>query len=252
MVKFSVPDKLFIFLLLFAHSANAQVVSSIQNGFWSSPSTWSSNTVPQPSDTILIDSYVQFADTIYISPNAGQLTIDSCGTLCGDACFNGSFNNYGKMYIGCFILNAPSYNYDTIISNNTGGSGLTAGGYLRSFGYVSIGPNMPPCVLPSNKRDGVGTCQRIISAISEIEQATAYTIYPNPASTAIFISNKKPLAAPITIVIYDISGRCLQTISQTITGTLAIPVQEFLPGYYLVKITDENLNTTTGKFSIVR
>lgn len=224
-----------VFCSLLLQAAKAEVVSSIQNGFWQSPSTWSNNAVPQPTDTILVDHYVQIIDTVFIDP-IGELTIDSCGILCGDACFNGHFTNYGNMYIGCFILNADSYNYDTIFSNNTGGSGLAAGGFMQSFGYINVGPDMPPCVLPSNKTEAVGSCQRIVSVITEANTIAAFSIYPNPANETVTISFSSEDNAVKTIALYSLTGQCLRLIKTNTGANAIINIKELAAGFYFLQV----------------
>ncbi len=238
-----------LLFLLLLQATKAEVVSSIQNGFWQSPTTWSSNAVPQATDTILVDHYVQIIDTIFIDPT-GQLTIDSCGILCGDACFNGHFTNYGNMYIGCFILNADSYNYDTIFSNNTGGSGLVAGGFMQSFGYINVGPNMPPCVLPSNKTEAVGSCQRIVSGITEADAIPAFSIYPNPAHETVTISFSSE-KNPITIALYSLTGQYLRIIKDTAGANTTINIKDIPTGFYFLQINNGE-NTTVKSLAISR
>lgn len=230
--------------VLFIQFIQAEVVISIQNGFWQSPTTWSGNAVPQATDTILVDHYVQIIDTVYIDPN-GQLTIDSCGILCGDACFNGHFTNYGNMYIGCFILNADSYNYDTIFSNNTGGSGLVAGGFMQSFGYINVGPNMPPCVLPINKAEVVGACQRIVSGITEANVLPAFSVYPNPANETVTIAYSSEKSPIKKIAIYSLTGQCRRIIKNNAgANTYTINTSDITPGFYFIQVSDGQQVTT--------
>ncbi len=137
------------------------------------------------------------------------------------------------------------------MSNNSGGSGVLAGGFLQTYGYVSVGPNTPPCVFPVNKTLA-GACRRIVSGVQKTESSAGFTIYPNPANKVINIKAISPVQHPVNISIYDISGRLMASSRQTISGPFALPVAELSPGYYWLTIADEQLSLGTSKFTVVR
>ena len=246
----TLPRLCFILSWLLVETSYAELIYSVHSGQWHHPATWSSNSVPLTTDSVIIDHYVIFSDSITIDA-AGNLLIDSCGTLCGNNCLNGHFTNYGHMYIGCFNITGPSYNYDTIISNNTSGSGVFNGGFLISYNYVLVGPNMPPCVIPPNQR-AASTCSRVLT---ELDETTAYSIlsvYPNPASDEIIISSVTESASPVNILLYDLTGKCIRTIQKANVISYSIKVDDLAPGYYIVKLVDEHFNSASGSFIIAR
>ena len=214
------------------------MIWSVRSGIWHHPGTWSSNSVPQPTDSVIIDHYVIFADSITIDAS-GYLLIDSCGTLCGNNCLKGHFTNYGHMYIGCFNITGPSYNYDTIISNNTSGSGVYGGGFLISYNYVQVGPNMPPCSIPPNQRSSI-YCARVMASVDEASPDLALNVYPNPASDEINIICQAADVDGFYIELFDLTGKCLRSLKGNSSCTVIMKVEDISPGYYLIRITAGN------------
>ena len=245
-MKFFYKKFYVVLLFIIFDRAFGEVVVSIHSGEWNSLSTWSSHAIPLPSDSVVIDHYVIFTDSIVIN-SIGDLLIDSCGTLCGNNCLHGHFTNFGRMYIGCFNITEASYNYDTIISNNTSGSGVYTG-YLVTYNYISIGPNMPPCVVPPNQRT-VGACAKVYSEITESLNLSHFSLSPNPATSQIIIETET--SSPFDISLFDITGKCIHTIKSNTGNHTSINVEYLLAGYYFLKIADNNF-TTTKRFVIAR
>lgn len=230
-------------------NAEADRVYSIQNGEWYHTSTWNSGILPLPSDSVVVSHYVRFSDSIRIA-SSGDLVIDSCGTLCGNHCLNGHFTNYGNMYIGCFNITAPSYNYDTIISNNTSGSGVFTG-FLITYNYVYVGPNMPPCIVPPNLRS-VGACNRVLSTNDYSKSSPSFSLFPNPATDELTITTQGGNSSPFDINIYDVAGKCLRTYKNIPDNMADIDVRLLPPGYYLLKLTTGHQRPATKGFIIAR
>ena len=238
-----------LLLLLCFQFASAEVVYSVYSGQWYDHYTWSTNSVPLPTDSVVIENYVIFSDSILIAAT-GNLLIDSCGTLCGNHCLHGHFTNYGNMYIGCFNITEPSYNYDTIISNNTSGSGVYSG-FLTTYNYIYIGPNMPPCEVPPSQRS-LGNCQRLLS-VSEQTSAPTFQLSPNPANETITLSAETETASePFNVLVYDITGACVRNIQPNSIRSLTIPVNDLSPGYYVIKVSNGNHYLPAKGFIIAR
>lgn len=70
-------------------------------------------------------------------------------------------------------------------------------------------------------------------------------IYPNPARDFLNISLQNQIQGPWSIFLYDTNGRLLKSMQSRKSDYLAMPVGEFRPGLYLLKIqTGMGLSTT--------
>jgi len=237
-VKFSEKNICITVLsLFFAFDAKADQIYSVQNGPWNYHSTWSNHTIPADTDSVVIDHYVLFTDTIKVA-QLGDLLIDSCGTLCGDHVLHGHFTNYGIMYIGSFEITDTSFTHGIIISNNNTSSFVTSG-YLRvEGGSISIGPNIPPCEIPSRS---VGACARVSSVEDESYSPPSFNIYPNPTDNNFFIENAEgTFAVPDEIKIYDLQSRLIYAKRNTENlNKEEIDISNLDAGVYVISIEDK-------------
>ena len=76
---------LFILLLLIIGNSNASVKTSVVDGNWSNPSTWSPSGVPFSEDTLIINTHV-IAD-VFIDVGINWLIINAGDSLTGDSLF---------------------------------------------------------------------------------------------------------------------------------------------------------------------
>lgn len=74
------------------------------------------------------------------------------------------------------------------------------------------------------------------------EVSSAFTIYPNPASSVITIS---PTENANHLSIFDMQGK--QVLSEVINGTMQIQVGELPRGTYIVRIINDDASSTTQK-----
>jgi hypothetical protein len=88
------------------------------------------------------------------------------------------------------------------------------------------------------------------TSIPEPSPALSFHLFPNPATDGIIVSAQNQY--PINISIYDIAGKCLRTVQTTSDGSLSIHIGDFPSGYYLLKVTDQNLLSASKGFVIAR
>lgn len=71
--------QLFALALFVPFTLNAQVVTSVQNGFWTAPTTWSCNCVPTAANTVLVEHSVELSgNTVFDHP---QLNVSTGGEI---------------------------------------------------------------------------------------------------------------------------------------------------------------------------
>jgi hypothetical protein len=248
-MKFFYRKFLAAFVFLCFQNANAELVYSVKNGEWFVAGTWNNNHVPLATDSVVVDHYVIYYDSVFIA-SAGNLVIDSCGTLCGNYELRGHFYNYGTMLIGSFYIIDSSYSYGTIYSNNTSASGVGSGILIIAGGSVHVGPNMPPCSMPSNR--SVGTCQRVLALEDELTSKISFHLFPNPANDEITITTETENEAPFDAYVYDIAGNCVLAHKGITQSRVQLKVNSLPLGYYFLKLTDSNSLLATKGFVIAR
>ncbi len=64
-------------------------------------------------------------------------------------------------------------------------------------------------------------------------------IYPNPAREMVQVSMTSSTETLLKIVIYDMIGKAIKTISANRAQQVSIPVNDFATGVYLMEITTE-------------
>ncbi len=150
-----------------ASFATAQTRTSVANGDWYNPSTWSPAGVPGPSDNIIIvNTDVTFSQNITITPqsqfkvNAGKSLVNTTGQ---DSLIFGCdvFNNAGYISAGFFAgeANDTTYNSGSInLTNDFVQSGIT---WNRSTGSICCGQNM--IIGQDMLNDGSIACMNLIN-----------------------------------------------------------------------------------------
>ena len=132
--------KLFIFyLLLFLDliPIYTQVSKTVCNGEWNNVETWEGNTLPQAGDSIYIEHYVRYLDTLELDFN--YLEVKEQGELCGNQHLNipeGSrLENSGQLGFGTISLNDTLINRGHIVTTQ-----LTVTNFLTNIegGSVSV------------------------------------------------------------------------------------------------------------------
>jgi hypothetical protein len=77
-------------------------------------------------------------------------------------------------------------------------------------------------------------------AVKDITSSQNASIYPNPAANEVFIT-LPATATPANISLLNALGQPVKTqLLTTASGTISLPLNEVLPGIYLLKITDKN------------
>lgn len=232
---------LFLGCVLLASIINthAKTVYSVSNGFWSDPHIWSDTAVPVHTDTIIINHYVIYNDTIFVDPT-GLLLVDTCGYLCGgDIHVQGHFTNYGWMHIGSFWVTDSSFHlYGQLYCVRTSKVGGPTTGHPYLYGYggdMKVGIPIPNCELERTITPACAT-----TGLTDLSDRANFELYPNPVNENLFIEGADLLLGA-QFQLIDITGRLLQTFTFDNTVT-SISVKNLLPGYYTVLLT-----TTDGR-----
>lgn len=225
-------------------NTHAKTVYSVSNGFWSDPHIWSDTAVPVPKDTIIINHYVIYNDTIFVDPT-GLLLVDTCGYLCGgDIHVQGHFTNYGWMHIGSFWVTDSSFHlYGQLYCVRTSKVGGPTTGHPYLYGYggdMKVGIPMPNCEL---ERTITPACTTM--ALTDLTGSLAFNIYPNPATGYLNIEfSESGMITRGSII--DVTGRLLKAISID-SETTTISLKDLPPGSYTLI-----LQTADGRFSSKR
>ncbi|HTA81776.1 MAG TPA: T9SS type A sorting domain-containing protein [Bacteroidia bacterium] len=91
-----------------------------------------------------------------------------------------------------------------------------------------------------------------VSRINELQNSTAFTLYPSPTSGILNISIKDPHFIPSSLMVYDITGRKL--LNEKInfnTSLTAINVSGLDNGAYILVLTDDHTQQI-ARFTISR
>lgn len=197
--------------LLSTMCAGAFTVRSVADTDWENPATWSSQQVPNNPDTIFVDHYVTFNQSLTIhAPTV--LVVDSGGTLCGDYLLNISCGsvliNYGHMYLNQLIVRAGS-NYNLIWCKNSfivQGCPPSGTGYFHvTTGGQSTFSVWPPVACRSRDTNWNPT------GINEFEKS-GLSAFPNPAQNELTVKSEGEVNISLTDVFGEelFSGKAFQ------------------------------------------
>ncbi len=78
-------------------------------------------------------------------------------------------------------------------------------------------------------------------------ESNSFLLFPVPANDNINIQLDNKIGNSVSVNICDMSGKVLK--QEQITGSTSLSVKDFLPGFYVVKVTD-GINTHSGKIVI--
>jgi uncharacterized repeat protein (TIGR01451 family) len=76
--------------------------------------------------------------------------------------------------------------------------------------------------------------------------ADAVSLFPNPATTIVMITNSS-IDKISKVAVYDVSGKKIYTINNNALSTLDIDVSQFAKGMYLIELTSESNSKITKK-----
>lgn len=219
----------YCFFVLFSFHVQATVINSIKNGDWFNPLTWDLNRMPEATDTVKIEHYIQFdQDFTNISP--GLLYVGECGIICGDGFYTGCYLVYGIVNIRKIRLNygySNSYqNYASTTQINVRESisiEAPSQGMSNNSVPVCVGGNcMFDCQeFPVNK-----TTECIASLK---EKDNEMKIYPNPTNSFITIEGFKN---ETLMEIFDLKG--IRIFTKLISPVEQIDVSSLSRGVYLI------------------
>ena len=71
----------------------------------------------------------------------------------------------------------------------------------------------------------------------EAEAATGVLIYPNPAQSTFHIRFETG-DQPCRIEVWDLQGKCIRITEHLLTGDIEISCEGWVPGVYLVRVSD--------------
>lgn len=104
---------------IFCQNIFSQTTTSIANGVWLSPFTWSCTCVPLPGSNVTINHHVTL-NTSFQIPSSGSITVNNTGTLVQDSARDilmngGAFVNHGTVDFRYLLLQTGSFtNTDTL------------------------------------------------------------------------------------------------------------------------------------------
>lgn len=126
------PLMVFLAGMLLALSGRAATVTSVQNGNWSTGSTWSTGVVPSSTDNIVVMHNVTLNGGFQTN-GSGMVTIAAGASLTGtgNIALNGT-NNEMRVYGTVSLGTVNFYVYPTVLTVYTGGS-LTCSGDLNPY-----------------------------------------------------------------------------------------------------------------------
>jgi len=194
--------------------------------------------------------------TINLEP-AHEVNVWGSGLIAGF--FNGNILSDNRLQLIQVILYNDSFEPIGFESVRPDGSfefsGLAEGLYYIYPELPGINSTIMPVELTSVSMESIvylgfdGT-----SILGEEELGIAMEdvrIYPNPASTRVFISYPKINPGILSILVSDLNGRVIfshnhQVISEQ--EAIEIPLLYVVPGIYLMKITEDSGKSFTGKF----
>ena len=81
-------------------------------------------------------------------------------------------------------------------------------------------------------------------------EANSISLYPNPSNNTITITNNNSVEKISKVAIYDISGKIIYSLYNSVDSTINIDVSHFSKGMYLVKLLSENNAKVTKKLLI--
>ena len=82
-----------------------------------------------------------------------------------------------------------------------------------------------------------------------IQQATSFTVYPNPATDLLYVEGTHTTEGAYTLEIVEMSGRILLRQQSEGFNQTKIKVEDFVPGIYIARITDNRGNIHAFKFT---
>ena len=94
-----------------------------------------------------------------------------------------------------------------------------------------------------------GTIYKIAEdSLSEEDQLKfEISMYPNPANELLMIKTNSASGSPIAVTIYDTNGRLIRKSKHNASELIAIPIENFNVGLYIVQLTDESGNRFHNK-----
>jgi len=210
--------------------AGAFTVRSVASTDWENPATWSSQQVPNNTDTIFVDHYITFNQNLSIhAPTV--LVVDSGGTLCGDYQFDISCGaklfNYGRIWVNSsHMMDAWNY-FEFYAKNNMTISACSLPGY--NAGYHNVPPNghtavWPPvlCRTPGTYWDGDP------AGINEFEKS-GLKAFPNPTEDKLTVTSE----GEVLISLSDVYGK--ELFSEKAFRSATINLSLYAPGVYLLQ-----------------
>ncbi len=247
-------------------------VNNIGTGVYTDPSTlplsvinkfpaatyvelWTSPAAPTVEQAI-VDYYREYPDSLVRmgQQSSGGSNSSTWGDTQGiwNVSFGGSTNaNYqdqgtGQLVSGVFTyaaygtLTTPYGTYNDVVMITRPGSKL----FFSTTPYYGLLMNViysgPTTIAGAYVYD-----YTFATNVLEVKESSEFSIYPNPASNQLTISFD--VVATRSVEIYNLLGEKLYS-SKVNTTNLNIDIQPLKTGVYFIKTTDENNNTSTGKF----
>lgn len=241
---------LFVFFFLIFESVQSTTWETISYGYWNDGLTWTTGVAPpySSSDTFIIKHPIVYGDDLIFNSGA-SVQIDSAGGICGHHTVivkqNAEIISYGIFEADTLLIEGG-----TVLFLQPGEVILTKHGQLTVTGaymYVNCAMEVGlwfDCVQPQ------------YSFATGIEELTmsSFRLYPNPAKDILKIEVPSNQVSPLSLKIFDISGKKLieHHYENSNTGMLIIPIAELNNGYYLIQLRTKSRMLKVVPFAVMR
>lgn len=230
---------------------HAQVVMSTENGFWADSLTWSTASIPQEGDTVLLHHEILVGDSLTL-PTSMRLIISSAGSLCSsDPLKLGSgvhLMNRGSVYFSALELLGGSRFENRGQVSVSGSMKVGATAYYLNEGYTQVGLEHSPCFDERAKeleqqvfeepKDTPGQSDSLHSGMQDSAakpiQWEELRLFPNPGKTQTSIRLPQGLVARqlVELLVLDLHGREILSLP-SLSQTQEIEIRNWSKGIYL-------------------
>lgn len=204
-----------------ASFATAQTRTSVANGDWFNPSTWSPAGVPNPNDNVLIvNTDVTFSQNITITPqalfkvNPGKSLVNTTGQ---DSIIFGCdvFDNAGYISAGFFTGEANDTMYNSGAMNITGNFGQSGITWNKSTGSICCGQSM--IIGQDMLNDGSIACANLINSDNATGTGGRYCVSAMLLNTGV-ISGTVDVCDATPNQMTDVNGVMAMTVTTCAVG----------------------------------
>lgn len=241
---------LFVFFVLIFESVQSTTWETISYGYWNDGLTWTTGVAPpyNSSDTFIIKHPIVYDNDLVFSSGA-FLQIDSTGGICGHHTIivkkNAEIVSYGIFEADTLLIKGGTVSFlqpgEVILTKYAELTVLGASLYVNCS--LAVGPWFE-CLQPDY----------YFTMGIEDSKLNSFSVYPNPAKDILKIEVPSNQVSPLSLKIFDISGKELieYHYENSNTGMLIIPIAELNNGYYLIQLRTKSRMLKVVPFAVMR